>query len=765
MLIRCLIISVLLILAGCQVKKRIAQNEKLYDGASLILKSKTVIVGKRKLKQELDELMRPKPNTKLLGARFYLWLHYKANKERSGKIWKKLNKKYGEKPVYFSSVDTNKTIKLLYNRLENRGFFFNSISTEIKIHKKTVRVDYTVVLSKPYTLESYVFMKDSSDMSKLIEESIEKTILKPGVRYDLELLKKERQRIDSYLKDRGYIDFRSDNLLFKVDTNQLEDRNFQLYLFVKKDAPLATLTPYKIQSVKVYADYSVTENQSIIKADSIVQDSITFIQGEKYFKPWHLSDYIMIRPNTKYSLRSQNNTSSRLSTIGTFKYVTIHFTKADSAALDSSGFGRLDAEIFLSTYKNQAFRIELQGLSKSNNFVGPELLLNYRNKSIFNAGELLTLTAKVGYEAQFVSGKNTGLYSIGYGLQADLIFPRMASVFNFRKANTYSVPKTKFSISYDVLDRVQYYKLTSVLGSFGYIWNTSPFITHEVNPISVNYVQLRNITDDFRAILAKNPYLVNSFQQQFIAGVTYSFQYNQLVDKLRRNSLFFRLNTDFSGNTIDAVQQLAGNTDSVKTVFGEAYAQYAKADGDIRLYKKLRKESVIIMRLFAGMGVPYRNSSQMPFIKQYYSGGPNSIRAFRVRSIGPGSYATNKSYAESYWDQSGNIKLEANLEYRFPIISVLKGAWFVDAGNVWLSAPNESLPGGTFTPSWYTEVAIGAGFGVRIDIDFFVIRFDLATPIRNPGLPQAERWTGFLDLKNGWNPRYLVLNFAIGYPF
>ncbi len=759
------LIITLTLQTSCRVKRHVPETEKLYDGGEVVLKSNSKITGKRDLQNELNDLLRPKPNKKILGARFYLWTHFKGSKEGAGKFYQKLNKKYGEKPVYLSAVDTNKTIKLIQNRLENRGYFFSAVKVNINLHRKTSTVNYTVRVSDPYQLQNYVYVPDSSDISKNIKKSLNRTILKKGIRYDLDQLKKERERIDNYLKNRGYYNFRPDNLVFKVDTNQSQTRLFDLYLNIKEGSPKEGLVPYKINSVTVFADYSVQEGKSRNKADTSVYDSITFIQGEKYFKPWHLKRYVMIKPGKLYSLRSQNNTSSRLSTIGTFRYVNIRYRQPDSLYVDSAGYGYLDTDIFLSTFNSQAVRFELQALSKSNNFVGPEFLASYRNRSIFNAGELLAITGKVGYETQFISGQNTGLYSYMVGIQTDLVFPRMLTPITIKRANTYSVPKTKISVSYDILNRIQYYKLTSALASFGYTWNSSRYITHEINPVSVNYVQITNITDAFKQILAENPYLAISFQQQFIAGLTYSFVYNQLAQKTRRNSILFMANTDFSGNAINGIQSAAGNKDSVKTLLGQPYAQYAKVDGDIRLYKKLNKGSQLVLRFFAGIGLPYGNSTQLPFIKQYFSGGPSSIRAFRARSIGPGSYFSNKSYSESYWDQSGNVKLEANIEYRFPIISVLKGAWFVDAGNVWLSSDNASLPGGAFGPNWYTEIAVGAGFGARIDIDYFVIRFDLATPLRNPGLPQSERWTGLLNLGNGWNSRNLVLNFAIGYPF
>lgn len=757
-----------LVLTGCNVQRFVPENQKLFNGSSLRLKKAGYHVdGRTDLKNELEALLTPAPNQKILGARVKLWAYFKSHTPGTKKFVQKYGEKYGEKPVYYSQVDTARTKALIQNRLENRGYYSSKIKVNIHEHKNTVGVNYEVDLSQPYRLQSYSYLGDTSDLSKKIEKvKTRRKHIKPGWRYDLDDLKKEREKITDYLKTVGYYEFRSDYLVFKIDTNQNGLHLFNLFLMVKADSPKEGIACYRIKSITVYSDYSILNNGQKIDTTQTVQDSIFFVEGEKKFKPKFLSQYIQIRPGHVYSQRLSDITTSRLSAIGTFQYINIRYHHTDSTKADTSELRGLDAEIFLSTYKNEAIRLEVQALSKSNNFIGPELLANYKNRSLFNAGELLSVTGKLGFESQFVGGRQTGLYSFTYGAQVDLIFPRLIVPFNISVKNTYSVPKTKFSISYDILNRVQYYRLNSILFSYGHKWNSSQLISHEFNPISINYVKTSRTTDAFNQILQDNPYLKVSFQQQFILGLTYSFQYNQLLKKNRRNSIFFQFNTDLSGNVIHALQTAGKENAGQQKVLGEPYAQYAKFEYDVRLYKKVKKESQLIFRLYSGIGYAYGNSTQLPYIKMFFSGGANSVRAFRVRSIGPGAYVPTGDAIQNYWDQMGDTKIEANIEYRFPIYSIIKGAWFIDAGNVWLIRDNPSLPGGKFTRNFYKELALGGGFGLRADIKFFVIRFDLASPMRVPSLPEGERWTGVFNLRNPRNLyQSLVLNFAIGYPF
>ena len=449
--------------------------------------------------------------------------------------------------------------------------------------------------------------------------------------------------------------------------------------------------------------------------------------------------------------------------------MNIRFNELDTVA-NEMGYGLLDADIFLSPLNKRSLRAELQAVSKSNGFAGPGIALTYNNRNIFHGGETFSLSGNFSYETQISRGADSGLSSIAGGLRADLVIPRLVPFSPSRFK--YNVPKTKISLGGDILKRSQLYTLTSVNATFGYTWNANKFVYHELNPINVTYVNLADTTQEFEDILTKNPFLRQSFEQQFIAGLNYGFTYSELGDEDKKsNPFFFSTNLDIAGNLLNLV------SGGKQTVFGLEYAQYAKLDADIRYYFKWGEEQTFITRLYAGWGIPYGNSSTLPFVKQFFSGGPYSVRAFRIRSLGPGTFTSESDGAGSFFDQSGNLKLEANLEYRFPIFSYLKGAVFADAGNVWLTneleisddEPQETIDfnrelstQGRFGKDWTKELGIGVGVGLRVDIQSFVIRLDLASPVQVPYFPEGQRIrTPFFD--GGDNN--LVWNFAIGYPF
>lgn len=308
------------------------------------------------------------------------------------------------------------------------------------------------------------------------------------------------------------------------------------------------------------------------------------------------------------------------------------------------------------------------------------------------------------------------------------------------------------------MDRTDLYALLSGTALFGYVWDSNRYVTHEINPISINYTELFKTTPEFDEILENDPFLKRSFEQQFIAGLTYAFTYNEMVDSKKKHQLYLNFTFDIAGNAISLLGKDQG-PDNPKTVFGFEYAQYAKADVDLHYHFNFAKEQVIAARLFGGYGLAYSNSEVIPFVKQYYSGGPYSVRAFNIRSLGPGTYNAEVDGTNSdYFDKTGNIRLEANIEYRFPIVSFLKGAVFADAGNIWNSVENPTYNGkDKFTSDFINELGMGVGVGLRVDIQSFVIRFDLAAPFHNPSLPKGARYKFDVDAS--------VLNFAIGYPF
>lgn len=733
----------------------VPEDEKLYTGASVDVNTYEGACGADEMASDVRGAIGPEPNSKFFGMRVGLWSHYKVENGDSGFVISFINDRFGEEPVYLSDVNVAFMEDVIRNRAINNGYFYGRVSSQVQEDTNTGSVNYTLDATYPYLMETYEFIPDSSRLDPLIENAFSVTDLQLGNRFDTEFLKQERQRLDTYLKNRGYYNFNSEYLVFTTDTHQYEQRLFDLYLQVKKAAPKKAKKPYRVRNIFVQTDYSADGEEQAL-SDTTVEEGIYFVQEEVNFKPKYLREFITIEPGEYYDKDANDRTTSRLSNLKYYQFAGVRYQEVDTSDTDSTG--TLDATVLLTPGKVQDLRLELQAVTKSTNFAGPELIGSYRHKNLFHGGEVLNLSGSISYEQQLSSGQTGNLRSIQLKLASALTFPRLISPFDFDFSETYSVPRTRISLSYTLQDRSQYYVLNSTNLSFGYNWNSNRYTYWEVNPLSLTYTQVGQKTSEFQDILDDNPFLARSFDDQFIPGFTGTIEYNELAVADKTHQLYTALGVDAAGNLLGAVHNLSG---SDKTLLGLPYAQFVRSDVDFRYYLVTGEESKWANRLFVGVGYPYGNSSSLPYIKQFFAGGPNSIRAFRVRSLGPGSYEPRDDDNRlSFFDQAGDIRLEFNTEYRFPLYSLLKGAAFVDAGNVWLWNQNPALPGGQFSSDWSDEIAVGAGVGLRLDISVLVIRLDVAHPLRYPyAIDASTKWVNTFEFSD------LVWNFAIGYPF
>ena len=750
------ILLLILLFQSCSVERFIPEEERLYTGATLNIMSDTVVKNKSGLKTELEKVIQPKPNKKFLGSYLGLYYYYKTQpKKINDSVTKKkgnffsrwMYKRVGEEPVYQSDVEAFEIEELLLNRLENRGFFYSQATSSFEEKEKKASAEFNVRIKKPYTMAKFELDTLSPPIYKEMISSLKTSKFKEGMRFDLANMKQERERIDNNLKKKGYYNFNPGFLIFEADTNQYKNKRFNLFLKLKKGVPKKAIRPYKVSKINVFPNSNIVRDSTNL--DTVRFNKKNFIRKEEFFKPKYLDPYITIQEGQFYNPETSKNTARRLSTIGAYKYVNIQYNEIDSLATDSLGI--LEAEITLSPLNKRSLRAEAQGVTKSNGFAGPGIGLTYTNRNLFHGGEILSISSSIGYEVQVGSNTQAGTASIELGLKGELVYPRL--LFPLKINNDffkYSIPKTRISAGINYLSRTQLYTLVTGTAGFGYLWNSSKTIMHEITPISINYTKLGKTTEEFDDILEENPFLRRSFDQQFIAGMTYSFTYNGMLRDQRKHQFFANATFDIAGNAISLLGKAQDDPNEPDTFLALEYAQYIKADLDLRYHWNFGNEQQIATRLFGGYGFAYGNSEVLPFTKQYFSGGPYSVRAFRIRSLGPGTF-NGENNEGSFFDQTGNVRLEGNVEYRFPIMGYFKGAVFADAGNIWITNENDALPGGQFSNNFLSQLGIGAGIGLRIDVQGFVIRFDLATPINDP--------------REGSNENSPILNFAIGYPF
>jgi hypothetical protein len=601
------LLFLVLLVQACGIQRFVPENEILYEGASISIKKNDSIGNIGEARTELLSTLKPEPNSTFLGMRLPLYYHYKVEKGDPGFVTKWLNKKFGEEPVYLSAVNTQRIEDLMRNRLDNKGYFYSTVGHEIDSSNQGASITYVTKLPQPYKLQTYSVESDSSQAYQAINRTLEKSAITQGNRFDLSLLKFERERIDRELKQKGYYNFNPDFLIFEADTNQYKNKRFDLFLRFKKETPAKAKVPYTLNKITVFPNYKITNDTTEQLRTNYKE--IEFVQDDNFFKPKRLAPYILFKKGQLYDAEASKLTSNRLSAIGSYKYANIQFKEADSV-LKSDSTNLLNVNIYLSPLKKRALRAELQAITKSNGFTGPGISLTYSNRNLFNGGETLNISGSFSYEAQLNGGNNSGLNSVNGGLKTELILPRLVPFSPSRFK--YSVPKTKIGIGVDFLNRSKLYTLTSVNSIFGYTWNANRFVYHELNPISISYTNLANTTEEFDTILEQNPFLRNSFEQQFIAGLNYNFTYNELVDTSKNQPIFFSTNLDIAGNTLSLLSN-RGNQ-----VFGLEYAQYAKLDADFRHYLKWGKEQTLVSRLYAGWGLPYGNSITLPFTKQFF---------------------------------------------------------------------------------------------------------------------------------------------------
>jgi outer membrane protein assembly factor BamA len=749
--------------ASCSALKFLPKGEKLYTGTNIQIAENNKNNYTQKAKKEAREIASVKPNTSFVNMRPSLWLFYKTEKyEKGWKNW--INTKLAQKPVYASMVDPNLISLAIDARLHTKGYFDAQTTFEWQQDSTYASLKYTVLVSKPYVIKEINYPNNPDSISKAIQSLKATSFIKTGTQYDLELLKKERNRIEEALKETGFYFFNNEYLLFKTDTT-IGNREIKIDLVLKPETPFSASLIYVIDEVNIFPNFQLGNPN---KAPKRIIDSVNYYSLADNIKPKPIIESVFIRNNKQYSHQDHNLTLSRLSNLGVFKFVNVRIDKQDSAITNN----KLRANILLTPFPEKSLTLEIQGVTKSNNFVGPGLTLSHRNRNFFNGAELLVLNLKGSFETQF-NGPYKGQSSYEITPSVALFIPRFMLPFPLRTNSLY-VPRTKFTLDFSYLSRVNYYNINSINFAFGYKWKQRLTIDHDLSVVNINYFNIYNLSTDFLALLEDNPTLALRYEKQFIEGITYSFFYNQQVLPKKRNPIYVNANIDLAGSVLSGIKSLSGqkaNTTNSLEIFGVKYAQYIRVDVDLRKYFTISndRKKVIATRLFAGWGLPFGNASIMPYTKQYFSGGAYSLRGFPVYSIGPGTYTPPDSLQSLYFvQQGGEIKLEGNVEYRFAISGMVKGAFFADAGNTWLNNDNADIPGGKFEANTFmNQLAVSIGTGIRIDVQFFVFRLDLGIPVRKPWLTDGQRWVfNSFDLgSSAWRNDNLIFNLAFGYPF
>lgn len=756
-------------MTGCSASRFLKEGETFYAGAEVVLNTSGHIQDQGKVKKVLESYISPDPSPIFLGSRPSVWLYYIAGNPKKEKGFRNFVKyKLGKKPVLLSDTRYRNTTEMLKNELHNEGFFQSDVTNEIRHRGHRSKLIYTVNLSPPFRIRNVKYnLLDSVTTHKVLETSL----LEENQRYRLATLQDEQSRIEAVAQNNGYFYFDDRYLLFEADST-IGNRSVDVDLIFEPGVPAAAKRIYTVGEINIFPNYSLGNDSLSITGDTTRIKGYNYIDNLHSFRPEIIADIINLSPDSIYRQVDHEYTLSRLMSLNTFKYVNAKYEH------DSGDSSSLTANIYLTPLQKKSLRLEMQVVSKSNNFVGPGIQATYSNRNFFRGAELFQLKLNASYEAQISSQQSGSLNAIEYGIEASLAVPRFIAPININYRSSRYQPQTQFKLGYTFQERLQYFRLTSSNAGYGFNWRETAYKTHELFPAELSYVRSSNTSAEFDEILSDNPSLAQSFQDQFIPGLHYTFtlntQYREPVNKqmnvnLSRKSDFYSSSTlGLAGNLLNLVK----SGEQGGEIFGLPYSQYVMAETDFRYHLQLNKHSKLATHLALGVGYAYGNATQLPYIKQFAVGGSNSIRAFPARSVGPGTYNvredTTISTTTYFIDQRADIKIDGSIEYRFDVWKNLKGAVFIDAGNIWLMREDSLREGGKFNKDTFLkELAVGNGVGLRYDFGFFVLRFDVAFPIRKPYLPPADRWViNEIDFgSSAWRRDNLILNIAIGYPF
>lgn len=763
----------LLLLCSCSTTKHIEQGEQLYIGIKDI-----DIIGKEEFAStptgetavaEIEAALAAAPNGAIAGSSsmrgipFGLWW-YNAFYNSKGKIGKWFFKNFATAPILVSKVNPELHSRVAANVLDYYGYFNGTVTSEVITNRKNpkkAKVSYKVTLHKPYTLDSIAYIGFTTKADSLIKASWDKRLLKSGEQFNVQNITGERERINTLLRNNGYYYSQTGYIEFLADSINNPGK-IDLHIQPTKGLANHIKKPYKIGKINLRVTKSNLASMirdSRRKADTLHLRRMDYIfYGEKPpVRPGAIMRNIFLRSGELYSQEEQQNSLARISQMNIFSNVNFSFTQRENSdTLDMSIMAMLD--------KPYDFTFELNATSKSNSQIGPGSKISLSRKNLFRGGETLKLTLQGSYEWQTdgsLKGRQAVINSWEIGADASLTFPRLFFPIIHRKH--LRVPATtSFRLYADQMNRSGFFKIVHIGGEATYKIYTKRTTTHTVTPFRLTYDMLQRTTAKFDSIAAENRSIANSFRNQFIPAMQYTFTYDNAQTN-HRNKTWLELSATSSGNITSLAFLALGKkwSQKDKNIVGNPYAQFLKLTGEIRQLYRINKKNHIATRFMAGVIKSYGNSEYAPYSEQFYVGGANSLRAFTVRSLGPGSFHPDEESRYSYLDETGTLKLEANIEYRFNMFGNLNGALFVDAGNVWLLKKEENRPGGEFRFSDFGEqIALNTGFGFRYDLEFMVLRLDFGIAIHAPYDTGKEGYYNIPSFGKGF-----AWHFAIGYPF
>ena len=759
-------LTLIVLLSSCSANRFIPENQYLLDEVNILSDTKEVNPSL------FTSYVRQNPNAKWFNLVKVPMHIYCLSGQDSTSSFNRFLKKLGDKPVIYDPFVTVKSQMEIEKAVKNMGYMRAKVHLNTEIEKNKLKVNYLIEAGQPYTVQHIAYNIDDMLINDYIEKDSANSYLYEGMPFDVTILDNERNRITKLLQNNGYYKFNKDFLVYQADTVR---NTFQVNLTMK-------LLPFQLRKEDVptkHKQYTIrninflTEDNLFLQGNSLSEyDSIhhkglhIYYKDNLYLRPNILANFNYIQPQKLYREQDVQNTYTSMGRLRALKYTNINFNEV---TLNDST--QLDANILITKGKNQSLSFEIEGTNSAGD-LGAAASMTFQHRNVFKGSETFTMKVRGAYEA--ITGLQEGYENDDYkeyGIEASLNFPEFKFPFLSSDFKRKIRATSEVGMNFNSQIRPEFTR-TLASASWSYKWVDNKRSQHRFDLLNINYIYVPWKSDNFKAYLEnltdRNSILIKSYEDQLIVRMGYSYIYNSANNLTRtsnkRNSYSIRINLEEAGNLLYAASKTIHTTpkeDKGYVIANIPFAQYVKGDFDYAHNWNIDKRNSFVFHIGMGIAYPYGNSQVLPFEKRYFSGGPNSVRGWSVRSLGPGSYKGTDGNM-NYINHTGDIKLDMNIEYRTHLFWKFNGAAFIDAGNVWNIREYEGQEEGTFRFNrFYKQLAVAYGLGIRFDLDYLIIRFDGGMKAINP--MQTGKYQ-YPFIRPNFN-RDFAFHFAVGYPF
>lgn len=769
-----LVLGVVIFAISCSVTNSLTEGEYLLTQVDI--EADKSVPRKERIIFEKDRYIRQLPNKRILGFNFHVWVYQNANHTKNERL-NSFMRRIGEAPVLVDTALTQRSVQNLQTYLHKHGYFSSSVSCDIDtstLRDHRAKITYSIKQGPPTRIDTVTYRFRDISLRDIILADTASSLIVPGAIFDETVLEAERNRIATMLNDNGYYDFTANSISYEVDTLGKElsasvcmvvhpllmgynPRNEQLW---------ENHSVYRLRNIDVYPTYDPMYRSTSGFAPDANVDTTEFrglniirdLNAPSQLRSIVLRRNIMLYPDEVYNAQRVLSTQKELVSMSFFRSSKIVFTPV----VDSTKFGDryLDCSIYASPSLKQSMKVEVEASSTST-FHGLSFTLGYSNGNLFRAAESFDIATRFGFE--FMRAPDAAKHMAEeIGVTAGLSFPRFLVPFRLTPGPSIAKRRTRLELAFDYQNR-PYYSRDIFTTRFAYSWQQGSRASWVLRPVDINWINVRSVDDRFLNAI-DNKYLKTSFESQLNAGLSLSWIYNTQRSDFDQNVTIIRANMESVGNTLQLLTSAFGDSkdkESYHKILGVRFAQYVRGEASISHKIDLGSKMALAGRIFSGVGVTYGNSKDrsIPFDRMFYCGGANSMRGWIPRTLGPGNKPEITDV--TYPAQVGDMRLEANLEYRFPLWWIFQGALFFDVGNIWyLRDVEDSNPEEVFHfDSFYKQLGFNTGLGLRLDISYAILRFDLGLQLHNPNRPENERWIKNFHWSN------TALNFSVGYPF